>query len=269
MNALTAALLGVVQGLTEFLPVSSSAHLIFARALFGWDSDRLGLAFDVACHVGTLIALVIYFWRDLMDMTRALPRTITARDDPAARQIWLIAIGLIPTVIVGLLFSDIIEERLRTPGIASTMLVLGGLGLIAAERLQRGNRPGAAMDLMDAFWIGAGQAAALVPGVSRSGATLTIALLLGFQRVGAARFVFLLGIPAIVLAAGHESLSFGGESLTAETMILFVIGIVSSAIVGYLTVKYFIRYLGTRSLEVFGWYRVVLGSLVAAFLLTR
>src|SRR5215831_11670039 len=164
---LQAALLGIVQGATEFLPVSSSAHLILARAFFGFDADKFGLSFDVACHVGTLIAVVVFFWRDILEMIAALPRLFNSTD-PRAREIWLLAVGTAPAVVAGLLFKRVIEDRLRTPIAAAIMLALGSLVFLAAERSGSKNRSDRSLTMSEAFWIGCAQAVALVPGVSRS-----------------------------------------------------------------------------------------------------
>jgi len=186
-----AALLGVVQGLTEFLPVSSSAHLILARAFFGWDSDQFGLAFDVACHVGTLVAVLIYFRREIAAMVASLPRLFNPAMDQDAHLIWLIAVGTIPAVVAGLLFKHQIEDHLRTPAVAAVTLALGAVGFFVAERSGSKTRSDQSLTLGEAFLIGCAQALALVPGVSRSGATLTVALLLGLRRADSARFIFL------------------------------------------------------------------------------
>jgi len=263
-TSLQALLLGVVQGLTEFLPVSSSAHLILARALFGFDGDKFGLPFDVACHIGTLIAVLIYFQRDVMRMVAALPRLFDAKN-PEARLIWLIVVGTLPAIVAGLLFKHQIEDHLRTPAIAATMLALGGVLLFVAERAGSKTRAEGSLTMFEALLIGLAQAAALVPGVSRSGATITIALLIGLRRAEAARFIFLLAIPAILGAAGSE----GPKLLKAglgDTAPLFFIGVASSAIVGYAAVKYFIRYLGNHSLDVFAWYRLALAATVLVWL---
>jgi undecaprenyl-diphosphatase len=262
--SLQALLLGVVQGLTEFLPVSSSAHLILARAFFGFDGDKFGLAFDVACHIGTLIAVLIYFRRDVGRMVAALPRLFDQKD-PDARLIWLIAIATVPAIVVGLLFKHRIEDHLRTPQVAAAMLALGGALFFVAERAGAKTRVEGSLTYGEALLIGCAQAAALVPGVSRSGATLTVALLIGLRRAEAARFIFLLAIPAILGAAASE----GPKLLKAglgDTASLFLIGIVSSAIVGYIAVTYFIRYLASHSLDVFGWYRLALAATVVVWL---
>jgi undecaprenyl-diphosphatase len=281
-----AALLGVVQGVTEFLPVSSSAHLILARLFFGFDGDKFGLTFDVACHVGTLLAVLIYFRNDLGEMIAALPYLFTparplpvrhegagpeAESEPreradGARLIWLLAAGTIPAVVVGLLFKTQIEEHLRTPMVAAVALALGGLLLLVAERGGSRTRSEGTLTMIEAVYIGCAQALALVPGVSRSGATLTVALLLGLRRADGARFVFLLAIPAILGAAGSEAPRLLKAGL-GDTSTLFLIGIVTSAIVGYATVKYFIRYLGNHSLDTFAWYRIALAAAVIVWLL--
>jgi undecaprenyl-diphosphatase len=263
-----AALLGVVQGLTEFLPVSSSAHLIIARAFFGFDADKFGLAFDVFCHVGTLVAVVLYFRVEILRMVAALPHLLHPGRDEDARLIWLIAVGTIPAVVAGVLFKKPIEEYLRTLPVAATALAIGGLLFFVAERSGVKTRSEASLTMMEALWIGCAQAIALVPGVSRSGATITVALLLGLRRPEAARFIFLLAIPAILGAAGSEGVKVMKHGVDGEMAALYAIGIVASAIVGYLAVKYFIRYLADHTLDVFGWYRLALAAAVAIWLFT-
>lgn len=257
-----AALLGLVQGATEFLPVSSSAHLILARAFFGFDGDKFGLAFDVACHVGTLIAVLIYFRQDLMRMVAALPRFNPAADEES-RLIGLLAVGTVPAVAAGLAFRHLIEE-LRTPTVAAVTLALGAVLFFVAERGAK-SRSDRSLTVTEALLIGVAQALALVPGVSRSGATITVALMLGLRRTEAARFIFLLAIPAILGAAASEApklLRLGVEG----GGVLIVTGIVASAIVGYAAVKYFIRYLGNHSLAAFAWYRIALAATVVVWL---
>jgi undecaprenyl-diphosphatase len=265
--AIQAALLGIVQGLTEFLPVSSSAHLILARAFFGWDSDRFGLSFDVACHVGTLVAALIYFRREVAAMIASLPRLFRPARDPDARMIWLLAVGTIPAIVAGLLFNERIEEHLRTPAVAAIALALGALGLLIAERAGSKTRRDDSLSMGEALLLGCAQAVALLPGVSRSGATMTVALLLGLRRAGAARFIFLLAIPAILAAAGHEAPRLLRAGLGGDQATLFLIGVVTSAIVGYAAVRFFIRYLVNHSLDVFAWYRLGLAAAVTVWLL--
>jgi len=234
---------------------------------FGFDADKFGLAFDVACHVGTLIAVLIYFRSEMLTMIAALPRLFKPGKDDAARLVWLLVVGTIPAIIVGLLFNRIIEEELRTPVVAATMLAAGGIGFFVADRVGSNSRSDRSLTLVEAFWIGCAQAAALVPGVSRSGITLTAALLLGLRRAEAARFIFLLSIPAILGAAVSEAPKMLRAGATPGMANLFVIGIVTSAIVGFAAVKFFIRYLADHQLDVFGWYRLALSAAVVVWLL--
>jgi undecaprenyl-diphosphatase len=271
MTLVYAVLLGVIQGLTEFLPVSSSAHLILARAFFGWDSDQFGMAFDVACHVGTLVAVLVYFRADVLSMIRAIPRVGTlfsARPDPAAWMALLIVIGTLPAVVAGLLLGGV-EDSLRRPGVAGLMLAVVALAFFAVERFGAMRRTRESLGIRDAVLIGCAQAAALIPGVSRSGATIATAMALGMRRDESARFVFLLGIPAILAAAAKEGLPLMKHGLPAGEGALFAAGMVSSAVVGYLAVRFFIRYVGRHSLAVFAWYRLALAAAVLVWSLVR
>jgi undecaprenyl-diphosphatase len=267
VDLLAAALLGVVQGLTEFLPVSSSGHLILARAFFGWDADRLGLAFDVACHVGTLLAVVLYFWDDVRAMMAALPGALSGRDQHE-RLVRLVVVGTMPIVVIGLVFGDWLET-VRSPAVVAATLALGGLGLIVAERLGSQSRDSNGVSYGEALAIGLAQAAALVPGISRSGATLTLALLLGLRRAQAARFVFLLSLPAVVAAAAREALKLRDVGVAGIPVTLFVVGLLVSAVVGYLTIKFFLKYLANHSLAVFAYYRFALALVTVVWLATR
>jgi undecaprenyl-diphosphatase len=261
----TAALLGVVQGLTEFLPISSSAHLILARAFFGWNGDQFGLPFDVACHVGTLLSLLVYFRDDLLRMIASAPRLLRPAGDGRARVARSVVIGTIPVVIVGLTLHQI-EDVLRTPIVAGVTLALGGVLLLVADRLSSRRRGEVELGDGEAVALGVAQSTALVPGVSRSGATITLGLFLGLTREAAARFSFLLGVPAIGAAAAYEGLKLLHEPMPRETVLLFLVGMTVSALVGYATIKYFLRYLASHSLAVFAWYRIALAALVFVWL---
>jgi len=260
VSLVAAAVLGVVQGVTEFLPISSSAHLILARAFFGWDAAQMGVAFDVACHVGTLGAVLVFFRRDLMAMVAALPRVFDQEPEPAVRRIRLIVVGTLPVVVVGLLWADWLEATTRTPVVAASALFLGAGLLLAIERLGRHGRGEEALSAPGAFMIGIAQASALVPGVSRAGATIATGMVLGLRREVAARFTFLMSVPAILAAAAKKGLELGGTGFGPDEATLFGVGMATSFVVGYLTVKYFIRFLATHSLDVFAWYRVVLAG---------
>jgi len=273
-NFVQAVLLGVVQGLTEFLPVSSSAHLILARLFLGFDEERFGLPFDVAVHVGTLAAILVYFRRDMARLAAAAVRVIddgaagvTAgyRADVEVRTLWLLAVGTIPVAIVGVFLGDAIEA-VRTPQVVVATLTLGAVAFFAVERIERRQRSGDSLSVSDGWWIGCAQALSLIPGVSRSGATITVAMLLGLGRPDAARFAFLLGVPAILGAAVREGFGLGPQDVGPDTAPLFLIGVVTSAVVGYLAIRFFIRHLAKHSLDVFGWYRIALAATVVLWL---
>jgi undecaprenyl-diphosphatase len=257
-----AVLLGILQGLTEFLPVSSSAHLILARAFFGWEVPAdFGLAFDVALHIGTLAAILTYFRREIGAMIAAIPSALTGSDDPSSRLVWRIVIGTIPIVIVGVIFSDFIEEHLRAPIVTVWTLSLGAVAMFVAERVGTRSRAEDSLTWVDALLIGLAQACALAPGVSRSGATITLGMFLGFRRDAAARFTFLLAIPATLAAASKEALEVRHMNISSYDAQLMIVGVVVSAVVGYLTIKYFLRFLGGHRLDMFAYYRVALAAL--------
>ena len=267
MSVAAAILLGVVQGLSEFLPVSSSAHLILARAFFGWDVPAdFGLAFDVALHIGTLVAILVFFRRDIAAMAASLPSVLSPTADGSARLAQRIVLGTAPVVVVGLLFNDFIEQSLRTPQVAAWALALGAAVMFAAERLGSRRRAEDSVTWMDAALIGCAQACALIPGVSRSGSTISVGMFLGLRRDAAARFTFLLAIPATLAAAGKESLELGRMGVSAANAQLMIIGVVVSGIVGYLTIKYFLRFLAGNRLDVFAYYRWALAAVTFVWL---
>lgn len=266
MGYVHAVVLGAIQGLTEFLPVSSSAHLILARALLGMDAARLGLPFDVACHLGTLVAVLVYFRRDVGAMVRALPGAVAGGTSGAARLVRLIAIGTLPAVVVGLAWATAIETHLRVPGVTVGTLALGALGLFAAERFGSGRRDEGGAGYRDAIAVGCAQALALVPGVSRSGATITVGMLLGLKRDAAARFSFLLGIPAILAAAAHAGIGLVATGITGPDVRVFLVGFAVSGLVGYAAIGGLLRYLGRHTLAAFAWYRLALAFAVAAWM---
>jgi len=257
---LIAAILGVVQGVTEFLPVSSSAHLLLGRHAFGWVDEQTGLVFDVATHLGTLVATIIYFKDDLLAMAVALPRIFT--DAPEAKLMRLVVIGTVPIVIVGLLFAKWIEAHARIPIVTVVTLSVGAIGLLLVERL--GPRTRGVEDLTpgDAAAFGLAQAAALIPGISRSGSTLTVGMLMGVRRDAAARFTFLMGIPAVVAALAKESLELRHLHVTSDLAMLLAVGAVVSGVVGYLSIRFLIRYLVGHKLDVFAYYRLALAAVV-------
>jgi undecaprenyl-diphosphatase len=206
LELLEAILLGVVQGLTEFLPVSSSGHLLLGQYFLGMDKERFGLPFDVALHLGTLVAVIGFFWRDLLRMARAFARSLTARgrnfSDPNQRLAYLILASTVPAALIGYFFEDFFETAVRSPWVVVFNLVLVGLLFIVAEAVGNRSRQADKLSFWEAVGIGFAQAAALVPGVSRSGATITLGLFLGLRREEAARFSFLMSVPIIAGAGG-------------------------------------------------------------------
>jgi undecaprenyl-diphosphatase len=267
VNLPAAILLGIIQGVSEFLPISSSAHLILARAFFGWETPpELGLAFDVALHLGTLVAILTFFRADIAAMTRAVPHAFSAAPGPPGRMIQVIAVGTLPIVAVGLLFTDRIEHALRQPPVAAGALVAGAVAMLVAERLGPRTRSEGELRALDAILIGCAQAAALVPGMSRSGSTIAMGMFLGVRRDAAARFTFLLAIPATLAAAAKETLELVEMPLAEGTLALFAIGTAVSAAVGYLTIKYFLRFLAGHRLDVFAFYRLALAAATVVWL---
>jgi undecaprenyl-diphosphatase len=270
MGWIEAILLGIVQGLTEFLPVSSSAHLVLARAFFGWNVDEgaFGLAFDVALHAGTLIAIVLFFWRDLMSMIGAVPELLSAPRGPGkiAR---LIVLGTIPVIVFGVTVASWMEAHWRTPAVIAVTLIVGALWMIVAERLGSRDRTEEALTPGGAVLVGVAQSTALIPGMSRSGSTMSMAMLLGLTRESAARFSFLLGVPAIAAAAAKEGLHVLKAGMTAHDAGLFLLGMTVSALVGYATIRFFLRYLAGHSLDAFAYYRLALAAVTIVWLMAR
>ena len=263
--------LAVVQGLTEFLPVSSTAHLYLTSWLLGWQAESL--EFDIALHIGTLAAVLIYFFRDWLQIA-AQAFGMRYDPDPQLRQnralLWLMAIGSIPVGVCGLLFNKQAETTWRNPFVMATMLIGVGLLMWAAERAGRRKRDLATLDLKDASIIGLAQALAIVPGTSRSGITITSALFRGFDREAAARFSFLLSTPAIAAAAAkavYELVKHGG--LGPDMRLPFFVGIAVSALTGCVVIAWFMRFMRGGTLLFFVGYRLVFGALVLVLALLR
>ena len=255
-----AVVLAVIQGLTEFLPVSSSGHLVLLPRLLGW-SDQ-GLAFDVAVHVGTLLAVVGYFRRDLVPLTTGLFRWVGGdRKDSYGRLAVNLLIGTIPVGLVGLFGKDYIETALRSPGVVAFQLAVFGVVLYVVDRLSSSSRDERSLSIRDAIVIGCAQALALVPGTSRSGITMTAGRALGLSREAAARFAFLLSVPGIAMAGLYETYKFitAGAPVAGTEML---IGLVVSALVGYACISLFLRYLPRIGFLPFTIYRLILAGVV-------
>lgn len=260
MDWLHVIVLAIVQGLTEFLPVSSSAHLILVPELTDWEDQ--GLAFDVALHLGSLGAVLIYFRHDLLNMARSWLASLATRQlDADARLAWAVILGTIPVGLAGLAFKDSIETVLRSPLWIAAGLIGFGLLLGYADWKHRGQREVSQMNWKDVALIGIAQAIALFPGTSRSGITMTAGLLLGLSREASARFSFLLSIPVIVLACGLETKGLI-ESNTSVDWGAMAAGVLFSGISAYLCIHYFLNFIKRIGMQPFVIYRILLGLLL-------
>jgi undecaprenyl-diphosphatase len=274
VNILHAFFLGVLQGATEFLPVSSSGHLVLTPWLLGWESP--GLAFGVVVHWGTALAIVVYFWRDWLAFIQAAFRSLYQRSlaDPDARLFWLVVLGTIPAVPIGWKWEDFFETLFARPVAAASFLLVTAALLAASERVQplvacRRERELDELTWLDALIIGLAQALAIFPGVSRSGATIAAGLTRGLRRESAARFSFLLATPIILGAGLLELLDLAqvGE-LTAQASTL-IVGFLSAGIVGFGCIHFLLRYLQHRRLYPFAVYCAVAGVVCLLVALTR
>lgn len=296
MQLLQSVVLGLVQGLTEFIPVSSSAHLVIVPWLFGWDDPIFrSLGFDVALHMGTLVALVVFFWNDWVRLIGAWFKSIGQLKigaDPDRRMAWFLLVACIPGAVFGVLFERKIEQLFHPEGmpiLGSSMIAMAviiallGALLLLADRLAKHTRPIGAIGLKDAILIGLSQALAIFPGVSRSGSTITAGLALGLEREAAARFSFLLSAPIIAGAGakslydflrGHEAASGVAASGAAASSFaaglpVVLIGFIVAALSGFLCIKVLLSFLQKHTTKAFVYYRWALAILVVAFALAR
>lgn len=264
-----ALVLGMIQGLTEFLPISSSAHLRIMGDLFGWGDP--GAAFTAIVQLGTEAAVITYFakdiWRIITAWVRSLPWVKSngvSFDDPDVRMGWIVIIGTLPIGICGILFQDLIESQLRNLYIVAVVLALFAVVLGVADRISQRSKPLVAMTVRDGVLVGCGQALALVPGVSRSGGTITVALLLGYTREAAARVSFLLAIPAVLLSGVFQLVkSSGNGALAAGPTILATL---VAFVVGYAVIVWFLKMVSTKSYKPFVVYRILLAVFVVVLL---
>jgi undecaprenyl-diphosphatase len=267
VNLLQAAVLGVVQGLTEFLPISSTAHLRIVPALAGWPDP--GAAFTAVVQLGTMLAILVYFWREIVHITVAWLRGLVDREVRASLECrigWYVILATVPIGVFGLLFSDQIENGARNLWLIASALIALGLVLLLAERVGRRDRVEEQIRLRDGLVVGLAQAAALVPGVSRSGATITAGLFVGLEREAAARFSFLLSIPAVVLSGLYEVRRIGGPG--APGLGGTVVAALLAFVVGLASIHWLLRFLTRHSTGVFVAYRVLLGAALLGLLAT-
>lgn len=260
MTLLQTVILAIVQGLTEFLPISSSGHLILAPYLFDW-ADQ-GLAFDVAVHFGSLVAVCIFFRKDLASLLAGGVQALGGNvKTPESRFALAIALGTVPAALAGLFLSSLIADKLRDPAVIVYTLSGYGILMAIADRYGSRERNMASVGFTDALIIGLAQALALVPGTSRSGVTITAARILGFERLDAARFSFLLSAPVILLAASYKFV----ELLTNGAAVAWAqlgLGALVACIVAYLSIEFFMRFVSRIGLAPFAIYRVVLAAVI-------
>ncbi|PAV26878.1 undecaprenyl-diphosphatase [Tamilnaduibacter salinus] len=265
MDAIQALILGLLQGITEFLPISSSAHLILVPVLTGW-ADQ-GVAFDLAVHLGTLLAVVLYFRQDVTAVTRDGVLSLIRRETVGqSRLAWGLVIGTIPAGLAGLLLLDLIDTTLRSVAVIATTTLVFGLLLGLADRFGARRRSVDEITLADAFWIGIGQAFALVPGTSRSGVTMTVGLMLGLTREAASRFSFLLAIPIIVLA-GAVKLVEAFQSAVTPDWSAFLLGSAVSFLMAITTIHFFLKWLNAVGFWPYVVYRILLAGLLYALII--
>lgn len=270
MSPVQALVLALVQGITEFLPISSSAHLILAPYLFGWRDQ--GLAFDIATNTGTLLAVIAYFRRDLAELVRGLWSGLRGREAgtveglPPMRLLLALIVGTVPVALAGLLAADWVSTAGRSPGLIATTSIVFGIALGWSDRAGSRRRDLSSLRLGEALLVGLAQAVALIPGTSRSGITMTAALALGFDRPAAARFSFLLAIPVGVLATLYDLVQIARGEVPVGDLGAMAIGLVASAVAAYLVIGVLLAWLRRQTMTPFVVYRVVLGLVIFAVL---
>ncbi|MGH2679548.1 MAG: undecaprenyl-diphosphatase UppP [Actinomycetota bacterium] len=273
MSILQAIVLGLVQGATEFAPVSSSGHLILVPWIFGWmligDAD-VRKSFDVALHMGTLLGALVYFRQDVVRYAAAWFRSIGARRIATSdeRIAWALVVGTIPGAIVGAVFENVIQEELGAPWLIAVMLVAFGLLLVVVDRRARSDLGFDSIGPREGLLLGTAQALALQPGVSRSGVTITAARAMGLDRESAARFSFLLSLPIIAGAGAYKAVDLARTGLQGHAA-EFIAGVVASSISGFLVIWGLLRYLKRHDFSVFLWYRVALAVVVVILILAN
>lgn len=261
MTVLQALVMGFIQGLGEFLPISSSAHLVLAPWVFGWDDP--GLTFDVALHMGTLFAVVAFFWRDWVELfsEAIIKRGRTQK----AYLFWYLVIATIPGALAGYVLEEQAATVFRNPLLIAVMLIIMGLILFIVDRRAVKRKDLNGISFADSLLIGLSQAFAIIPGVSRSGVTMTAGRALGLTRETAARFSFLLSTP-IIFGAGVMQFK---DITPGDINLAFITGVVSSAVVGFLAIGFLLRYLTQRSFSLFVWYRFLIGLTIIALVYIR
>jgi undecaprenyl-diphosphatase len=266
MNLFQALLLGILQGLTEFIPVSSTAHLLIGQRLLGLPASDLVFSFLVLVQLGTVLSLIVYFWKDLLKLVKAFfTRPFSTVKSKLG---WWIILATIPALIFGYLLKSVVEVLFKNPLLeAAIRLLITAVVLIVAERFSHPNRTLDKMNWLDSLVIGLAQVIAVFPGASRSGTTISAGMLRGFDRPSAARFAFLMSVPVMLAAGAYQSLDLIKIPGLASFLPTLLVGFVSAAIVGWLAVRWLLGYLGRHSFHVFAIYCFVLGALCLLFVI--
>ncbi|MBI2618173.1 undecaprenyl-diphosphate phosphatase [Candidatus Kaiserbacteria bacterium] len=264
MDIISGLILGAVQGLTEFLPISSSGHLIIAREVLGLPTE-FGLSVDAVLQLATSIAILIYFRREFLDMAHAAFNWVRGSDISSKDKIFIgaLALGTVPAVIFGLLLEDVMQTSFRSAELVAWMLLFGAALFWVAERLSTGHRE---LNVRRGFWIGMFQTLALIPGMSRSGSSIAGGLLLGLSRVEATRFGFILGFPIIFGSGMKKLLELGSSGALIELGVPLFIGAFTALVTGFFAIHFMVLYLKNHTLNVFVVYRVILALLIFAAL---
>ncbi len=266
MTYFQAIILGIVQGLTEYLPVSSSGHLVIVPFLLGWSfpEDQV-FVFDVLVQLGTLLAVIVYFWKDLWEIASAFVKGLIARkpfETTESRMGWLIILASIPGGLAGVLIKPLVEATFAKPVAVGWLLFVTAILLTAAEFFGKKDKGFTGINWLDALLIGVGQAAAIFPGISRSGATVSVGLIRGIKRADAAKFSFLMSIPIMLAAGLYSALDLPGVANLSSFLPVMLVATVVAAIVGYLSIKWLLSYLTRRPLTDFAIYCAAAGALV-------
>ena len=266
MTLLQSIILGIVQGLTEFLPISSSAHLVLVPYILNWDiPEGQAFVFNVLVQVATLVAVIAFFWKDLIQILRAWFQAVVQRKPFAtadSRLGWYILLATIPAGIIGLLLKDLVEKAFASPVATAGFLLVTPVLLVIAEQVGKRNRPLEVMNWMDALWVGFGQALAIFPGVSRSGATIAAGMTRNLERPAAARFAFLISIPIMLAAGLLASLDLLQMPNFTSLLPVFIPGFIAAAVTGYLSIRWLLGFLVRHSLYAFAIYCVVVALIV-------
>jgi len=269
MNILSSIVLGIIQGLTEFLPISSSGHLVIFHDIFNWQTAD-NLAFDVFLHWGTLLALLIFFYKDIIRYFKAFLKSLVKwelKTDLDQKISWLILISMIPAVLAGLFLNDIIDQLFRNTFSVAILLITVGFIFIAVEKYCLKNKDLTSLTWGKSLILGMAQALALIPGVSRSGATISVGLAMNLNRETAARFSFLMSIPIVFAAGVKKAWDLRQFTWSNQEFMMYLAGFLAAAVVGYLAIKFLLDYLKNHTLNIFAYYRIILGIVLIIYLL--